>query len=65
MMEEKEEVRKVVEALARAKIPHAEAKRRWWHSMRQLSVIVAELDKTYLPSRALQKSTTERELGQE
>lgn len=45
MMEEKEELRKVVEALARAKIPHAEAERRWWHAMRQLSVIVDELDK--------------------
>ena len=34
MMEEKEELRKVVEAA-----------RRWWHAMRQLSVIVDELDK--------------------
>lgn len=45
MMEEKEELRKVVEALARAKIPHAEAERRWWHAMRQLSVIVDKLNK--------------------
>lgn len=48
MMEEKEEARKVVEALARAKIPHAEAERRWWHAMRQLSVIVDELDKKHI-----------------
>lgn len=41
----KEELRKVAEALARAKIPHAEAEMRWWHAMRQLSVIVDELDK--------------------